>query len=106
MKSPIANRGGVEGRGPSNALAFCGISQPSSVLRRMQDTADRIVSERARVAVPAVGQALCRPLATLGGEVGAIVLIVPLLLALAPWKGFPFLFYDTGGFVLEGLGHA
>ncbi|HWU25294.1 MAG TPA: hypothetical protein VN154_02715 [Rhizomicrobium sp.] len=71
----------------------------------MQDTADRIVSERARVAVPAVGQALCRPLATLGGEVGAIVLIVPLLLALALWNGFPFIFYDTGAYVLEGLGH-
>jgi hypothetical protein len=39
------------------------------------------------------------------GERAAIVVLVPLLLLVALWNGFPLIYYDTGGYVLEGLGH-
>lgn len=37
-------------------------------------------------------------------ELAAIVIIVPLLLAPALWNGFPIIFYDTGAYLLEGVG--
>ncbi|HXM00649.1 MAG TPA: hypothetical protein VN932_12025 [Rhizomicrobium sp.] len=37
-------------------------------------------------------------------EIVAIVLLVPLLLAVALWNGFPIIFYDTGAYMLQGLG--
>jgi hypothetical protein len=43
---------------------------------------------------------LQRPL----GEAAAIVCLVPLLLSIAIWNGFPIVFYDTGAYLLEGLG--
>lgn len=39
------------------------------------------------------------------GEIAAIALLVPLLLAVAIWNGFPIIFYDTGAYMLQGLGH-
>src|ERR1700733_11730512 len=44
---------------------------------------------------------------TVGDSVGewcAILVLVPLLLAVAFWNGFPLIFYDTGAYALEGLG--
>ncbi|HWY13832.1 MAG TPA: hypothetical protein VNX86_01675 [Rhizomicrobium sp.] len=38
------------------------------------------------------------------GEGGAIALLIPLLLAAVFWNGFPLIYYDTGAYVLEGLG--
>ena len=35
---------------------------------------------------------------------GMIILSV-MLLSAAIWNGFPLIFYDTGAYVLEGLGH-
>ena len=35
-----------------------------------------------------------------------IVLLCPILLAVAIWNGFPIIYYDTGAYLLEGLGHA
>lgn len=35
----------------------------------------------------------------------AILLLVPILLGVALWNGFPIIFYDTGAYILEGLGH-
>ena len=35
----------------------------------------------------------------------AIAALCPLLLAVALWNGFPIIYYDTGAYVLEGLGH-
>ena len=39
------------------------------------------------------------------GEVIAILALTPILLAVALWNGYPLIFYDTGAYVLEGLGH-
>ncbi len=39
------------------------------------------------------------------GELAAIVLLCPILLSIAIWNGFPIIFYDTGAYILEGLGH-
>lgn len=44
-------------------------------------------------------------LAEPAGEAAAIFLLCPVLLAIAFWNGFPLIFYDTGAYVLEGLGH-
>jgi hypothetical protein len=38
------------------------------------------------------------------GECSAIVALVPMLLAVALWNRFPLIYYDTGAYVLEGLG--
>ncbi|MBV9330853.1 MAG: hypothetical protein JOZ55_04800 [Alphaproteobacteria bacterium] len=38
-------------------------------------------------------------------EIFCIIATIPLLLAMACWNGFPIIFYDTGAYVLEGLGH-
>lgn len=38
-------------------------------------------------------------------ECAAIVSLIPLLLLVAFWNGFPLIYYDTGAYVLEGLGH-
>lgn len=45
----------------------------------------------------AIGSPLC--------EVLSIVLICPILLSMAIWNGFPIIFYDTGAYMLQGLGH-
>ena len=37
-------------------------------------------------------------------ELCAILCLVPMLLAPALWNGFPFIYYDTGAYVFEGLG--
>src|SRR5260221_14020771 len=39
------------------------------------------------------------------GEAVAVVLLCPILLSIAIWNGFPIIFYDTGAYILEGLGH-
>jgi hypothetical protein len=38
-------------------------------------------------------------------EAIAFLLLVPILLGVALWNGFPLIFYDTGAYILEGLGH-
>ena len=38
-------------------------------------------------------------------EAAAVVLFCPLLLYAALWNGFPFVFFDTGAYILEGLAH-
>jgi hypothetical protein len=35
----------------------------------------------------------------------SILLLVPILLGVSLWNGFPLIFYDTGAYVLEGIGH-
>jgi len=42
-------------------------------------------------------------LSRLAGEVAAIMLLTPLFLYAAAWNGFPFLFFDSGAYVLEGF---
>lgn len=38
-------------------------------------------------------------------EAIAILVLVPILLGVAFWNGFPLIFYDTGAYILEGFGH-
>lgn len=38
------------------------------------------------------------------GEAAAVVLLVPILLHPAWWNGFPFLFFDTGAYIVQGMG--
>lgn len=45
------------------------------------------------------------PIGRLPFELLAILLGAPILLHAALWNGFPFLFFDTGAYVLEGFGH-
>ena len=49
-------------------------------------------------------RALQLPVADPLAEMLAIVLLVPLLLSVAIWNGFPLIFYDTGAYILQGLG--
>jgi hypothetical protein len=42
---------------------------------------------------------------TARGELLAIALLCPILLSAAIWNGFPIVFYDTGAYMLQGLGH-
>jgi hypothetical protein len=39
----------------------------------------------------------------LAGEIAAILLLTPLFLYAAAWNGFPFMFFDSGAYVLEGF---
>ncbi|NIK90100.1 hypothetical protein FHS83_003418 [Rhizomicrobium palustre] len=43
------------------------------------------------------------PISHLGGELAAIALLTPMFLFVAVWNGFPFLFFDSGAYVLEGF---
>ena len=45
------------------------------------------------------------PISTPISEVASIVLLCPILLSVAIWNGFPIIFYDTGAYMLQGLGH-
>jgi hypothetical protein len=45
------------------------------------------------------------PLSLLRYECLAIALLCPILLSAALWNGFPIIFYDSGAYLLEGLGH-
>lgn len=38
-------------------------------------------------------------------EVASVLLLCPILLSVAIWNGFPIIFYDTGAYMLQGLGH-
>src|SRR5580704_2287451 len=44
------------------------------------------------------------PLTDARAEATAILLLVPITLSFAFWNGFPIIFYDTGAYLLEGLG--
>ncbi len=44
------------------------------------------------------------PIADPRAEIFASLALVPLLLSVAIWNGFPLIFYDTGAYILQGLG--
>jgi hypothetical protein len=46
------------------------------------------------------------PLSQPRAEALAIALLVPILLSVAIWNRFPIIFYDTGAYLLQGLGFA
>ena len=50
-------------------------------------------------------RAAAAPLSKLTAEIAAIMLLCPVFLHAALWNGFPFVFFDTGAYVLEGFGH-
>lgn len=54
-----------------------------------------------RAAPPAVARLQLRGRA---GEAAAIICLLPLLLGVALWNGFPIVYYDSGAYLLEGLG--
>jgi len=43
------------------------------------------------------------PVSELAGELAAILLLTPMFLFVAAWNGYPFLFFDSGAYVLEGF---
>jgi hypothetical protein len=45
------------------------------------------------------------PLSHEWAELAAVAVLCPILLAVAIWNGFPIIYYDTGAYLLEGLGH-
>ena len=52
-----------------------------------------------RFALPAA------PVAEVRNEIAAVLALTPILLSVAAWNGFPIIFYDTGAYMLQGLGH-
>jgi hypothetical protein len=42
-------------------------------------------------------------ISSLWAEIAAIILLAPLFLYVAWWNGFPFMFFDSGAYVLEGF---
>jgi uncharacterized membrane protein YidH (DUF202 family) len=52
-----------------------------------------------RLAFPAA------PIAQPLNEALGVALLVPILMSIAVWNGFPIIFYDTGAYMLQGLGH-
>ncbi len=52
-----------------------------------------------RFALPAA------PLSNPWAETLGVLLLCPILLSVAVWNGFPIIFYDTGAYMLQGLGH-
>ena len=67
--------------GPASTVAVGSISRPFRLL----------------LPVAAIGSPL--------GEVVSILALCPILLSVAIWNGFPIIFYDTGAYMLQGLGH-
>jgi hypothetical protein len=67
--------------------------------RKINLSRDRVV-EWASMLVRFAETSISNPRA----EAAAILLLVPITLAVAFWNGFPIIFYDTGAYLLEGLG--
>lgn len=44
------------------------------------------------------------PVGDVRAEIAVTLVLIPQLLAVALWNGFPIIFYDTGAYLLEGLG--
>ncbi len=59
---------------------------------------------RLRAMPDSVFRVLRMPIADPRAEITASLLLVPLLLSVAIWNGFPLIFYDTGAYILQGLG--
>jgi hypothetical protein len=59
-----------------------------------------IVAGRMETRRPILGFVLAKA----PGEAAAVAVLIPLLLAPVFWNGFPIIYYDTGAYLLEGLG--
>jgi hypothetical protein len=51
-----------------------------------------------------LARAASLPLSDSRAEAMAILALIPITLGVALWNGFPIIFYDTGAYLLEGLG--
>jgi hypothetical protein len=60
---------------------------------------DRVSPRPMRFVLPTA--AISTPLS----EAFSVLLLCPILLSVALWNGFPIIFYDTGAYMLQGLGH-
>jgi hypothetical protein len=60
---------------------------------------DRVAPRPMRFVLPTA--AISAPLY----EAFSVLLLCPILLSVALWNGFPIIFYDTGAYMLQGLGH-
>jgi len=69
---------------------------------RMSDTRTSALRGAAARFAHAISVPLQNPLS----EAAGIVLLCPILLSVAIWNGFPIIYYDTGAYLLEGVGHA
>src|SRR5690348_4588988 len=78
-------------------------SQTQTAARpRYSSKADR---REPKVATPdRVFKVLRAPIAGPLAEFSACLLMIPVLLSVALWNGFPLIFYDTGAYILQGLG--
>ena len=45
------------------------------------------------------------PVRGAGAFAAGLVILSVMFLSVAVWNGFPLIFYDTGAYILEGLGH-
>jgi hypothetical protein len=66
----------------------------------MSDSSERVMLPAAglpRIRIPAAH------LSSLAAELAAIALLTPMFLYAAAWNGFPFMFFDSGAYVLEGF---
>lgn len=55
--------------------------------------------------LPGVWRLPALPLCGIASELVAIAALIPMFLFVAAWNGFPFLFFDSGAYVLEGFAH-
>ena len=58
-----------------------------------------------RESMSRMGLGTALPVADAPGAVLGVILLALMFLGVAFWNGFPLIFYDTGAYVLEGLGH-
>ncbi len=71
----------------------------------MPESASAVVSEPGRFDAARMSKRLAAlPLSDPLAEGAAFLILCPLALAVALWNGFPIIFYDTGAYLLEGLG--
>jgi hypothetical protein len=93
----IAGRYGILAVRVGVLSSAIGMSDSQAGVARPVGLVLRPAAEQARTAA--------LPLSGLAAEISAISLLSAVFLYAALWNGFPFVFYDTGAYVLEGFGH-
>jgi hypothetical protein len=87
---------------------YCADAKFRSDAHQVNRGAQAIVSHAASVAGAPLGQRLLglwkAAVAEPRGEAILFLGLIPILLVPAFWNGFPLIYYDTGAYVLEGLG--
>jgi hypothetical protein len=58
-----------------------------------------------RESTAAIGELPALPVAGFWACAAGVTVLAAMFLGVALWNGFPLIFYDTGAYVLEGLGH-